>query len=439
MSRLGAAAVAAASLPLLAGCDPAPRAPAADDKRVVQAPRARIEREVASFYQARGFRPLWVTNAGPRPKAHQLLRMLASADRDGLDPKRYDLPLLTSALADARLQPDALARADLLLSSSAARYAADLRRPGKAGDMLYVDAELAPREPTPVESLERAAAADSAERAIGVNPLYQGLRRGLDTPRGAAEQRLIRINMERARLIQPQGERYVIVDTAGAQLWLIENGKIRDRMRVIVGKPGQETPTMAGFIRFAVLNPYWNLPPDLARDRVARRVLRQGTGFIKRERLEILSDWSAAARPIHPGAVNWKAVAAGRLKLRVRQLPGSDNVMGAIKFMMPNRLGIYLHDTPNKAAFAAPDRRLSAGCVRVEDAERLARWLFAGKSPRPRGAEAEQRVDLPAPVPVYITYLTALPAADGRIHFQADVYGRDRALLAQGAAGAPQA
>jgi murein L,D-transpeptidase YcbB/YkuD len=56
--------------------------------------------------------------------------------------------------------------------------------------------------------------------------------------------------------------------------------------------------------------------------------------------------------------------------------------MGAIKFMMSNEYGIYLHDTPNKALFSSEGRWVSNGCVRVEDAGRLARWIF-GAVPRP--------------------------------------------------------
>lgn len=97
--------------------------------------------------------------------------------------------------------------------------------------------------------------------------------------------------------------------------------------------------------------------------------------------------------------------------------------------MLPNRLGIYLHDTPNKALFGRAQRALSAGCVRVEDPERLARWLFGEAGfPAPTGLP-EERVDLPAPVPVYITYLTAAPGPDGLV-FRRDVYGRDLALIA---------
>jgi murein L,D-transpeptidase YcbB/YkuD len=159
-------------------------------------------------------------------------------------------------------------------------------------------------------------------------------------------------------------------------------------------------------------------------------VLKEGTGFLRRDRLELFSDWSDGAHKLDPAKVNWRKVAAGRQLLRVRQLPGPGNMLGSIKFMMPNDLDIYLHDTPDKASFATADRRLSSGCVRVEDAARLARWLYEGKPPIPSGA-AEQRVDLPEPVPVYITYLTALPAGEGRIALQQDVYDRDAALLAR--------
>ena len=88
--------------------------------------------------------------------------------------------------------------------------------------------------------------------------------------------------------------------------------------------------------------------------------------------------------------------------------------------MLPNDLGVYLHDTPLRGLFAGADRRQSSGCVRVEDAARLERWLFQGRIPQPSGAP-EQRVDLPEPVPVYIAYFTALPSRDGPT-FLPDVY-----------------
>ncbi len=59
----------------------------------------------------------------------------------------------------------------------------------------------------------------------------------------------------------------------------------------------------------------------------------------------------------------------------VRQQPGPWNSMGKMKFEMPNDYGIYLHDTPLKEKFAG-DRWISNGCVRLEDYQRFARWVF---------------------------------------------------------------
>jgi murein L,D-transpeptidase YcbB/YkuD len=108
--------------------------------------------------------------------------------------------------------------------------------------------------------------------------------------------------------------------------------------------------------------------------------------------------------------------------------------MGSIKFMMPNEYGIYLHDTPNKASFGGEERWVSNGCVRLEDADRLARWIF-GAMPRPTHAEREDQLELFEPMPVYITYLTA--AEGNTTLFRPDPYGRDEKVLARFAGEVP--
>ena len=125
-----------------------------------------------------------------------------------------------------------------------------------------------------------------------------------------------------------------------------------------------------------------------------------------------------------PMTADWSAVAAGKVNVRVRQLPGPENAMGRMKFMFPNVQGIYLHDTPEKNLLGEEARMFSGGCVRLEDASRLAKWLYDGHPPSARSAQPEQRVDLPKPVPVFLTYLTAIPTA-GAISYLPDIYGRD--------------
>jgi murein L,D-transpeptidase YcbB/YkuD len=161
------------------------------------------------------------------------------------------------------------------------------------------------------------------------------------------------------------------------------------------------TPEMAGRITYATLNPYWNVPPDIVRSSVAPSALRLGPAFLQQQRFELVDRYGLAAQPVDPAAVDWRNVMAGAQKVGVRQLPGGSNMMGAVKFIFPNNLGIYLHDTPHRAAFNRSDRRLSSGCVRVERAADLYRWLFADDL-RGAGLRPEQRVHLPEPVPVYL-------------------------------------
>jgi murein L,D-transpeptidase YcbB/YkuD len=124
-------------------------------------------------------------------------------------------------------------------------------------------------------------------------------------------------------------------------------------------------------------------------------------------------------------SVDWRAVAAGRLQVNLRQRPGPANSMGKMKFMFPNQQGIWLHDTPEKEKIEDAARLQSNGCVRLEAAPRLERWLFNGRPPNPKGAAPEQKVNLPEPVPLYITYLTAVPSGTSIVYFD-DFYGKDR-------------
>lgn len=162
---------------------------------------------------------------------------------------------------------------------------------------------------------------------------------------------------------------------------------------------------------------------------VAPRVLEQGIGYLSERKYEVFADFTEGSPMLDPATVDWQAVRDGKLRLRIRRGPGPGNSMGDIKFMMPNDLGIYLHDTHDKTLFAKDDRWVSNGCVRVEDAQRLATWLF-GAMPAVADVSVETRVNLREPVPVFLTYLTA-SATPGGVVFRADPYERDTAVLAR--------
>lgn len=233
--------------------------------------------------------------------------------------------------------------------------------------------------------------------------------------------RLFSLNLERARLLPGPWVRHVVVDAASARLWYYSDGALDGTMKVVVGAKDSQTPMMAGMIRYATLNPYWNIPSDLVERNVAPKILAGAS--LHRMNYEALSDWSATPTRLDQSSIDWSAVAAGRAEARVRQLPGRGNAMGRVKFMFPNDLGIYLHDTSTRDLFAKPARQYSNGCIRLEDAQRLGAWFF-GKTLKPKSDEPEQHVPLPRAVPVYLTYLTALPSGEG-VSFLPDVYDRD--------------
>jgi len=117
-------------------------------------------------------------------------------------------------------------------------------------------------------------------------------------------------------------------------------------------------------------------------------------------------------------------------KLVVRQRPGPDNALGQIKLEMPNPYNVYIHDTPSKDLFANQRRAFSHGCIRTQDPHSLAVSVL--------GPDQEQTVDLllatgvsrtlrlPAPMPVYVVYMTAEATDDGQVTSYPDIYKRDR-------------
>jgi murein L,D-transpeptidase YcbB/YkuD len=243
-------------------------------------------------------------------------------------------------------------------------------------------------------------------------------------------EQLIIINMERAkRLPAPEEQRkYVIVDAGDARLSMWENGRKVDEMKIVVGKAETATPMMAAYIKYASVNPYWNVPPELTRSLIGPRVVAQGVGYLTEREYQVLTDYSDDAKTIDPHDVDWQAVVDGRQDIRLRRLPSPANSMGMMKFMLPNYFGIYLHDSPEKEHFTKNELWISNGCVRVEDYKRFATWLFGGYVPKGKDPKVEEEVDLPKPVPVYMTYLTAQPTVGG-VQFMPDPYGRDQHLM----------
>jgi len=203
----------------------------------------------------------------------------------------------------------------------------------------------------------------------------------------------------------------------------VENGQVSLQMRVVTGKTDSPTPIFSDEMTTVVFSPYWNVPPDIARNETLPAVMRD-PGYVDRNNLEVVR----AGRVLDPWSVDWSR--PGRVEFRQR--PGAHNALGGVKFMFPNQFDVYLHDTPADALFARVERDYSHGCVRLEKPLEMAQWVLQDRPEwTPEKIQAamasgrEQHVALKHHIPVYIVYETVWVDDDGTVEFREDVYGHD--------------
>ncbi len=243
------------------------------------------------------------------------------------------------------------------------------------------------------------------------------------------------LNLERRRWMPDDlGKRYVFVNLADFYLKLIDEPETVFATRVIVGKPYHMSPVFSKNMTYIEVNPYWNVPHSIASKELLPKI-KQDVGYLASNHFVVLSDWSGGAQVIDPATVDWSKLNRRNFRFKIRQQPGDDNALGRIKFMLPNRFNVYLHDTPAKGLFRKAERGFSHGCIRVENPMLLADLALRGLpewTPERIAATVESGkrtiITLAEPLPVHVSYLTAWVNKDGSVHFRKDIYGRDAKL-----------
>ncbi|HYL32604.1 MAG TPA: L,D-transpeptidase family protein [Stellaceae bacterium] len=225
-----------------------------------------------------------------------------------------------------------------------------------------------------------------------------------------ARLRAIRLNLERRRAMpREEPSARIVVNVPDATVVLYQPGQPPLKMRAVVGAPNHQTPVLGATMNALRLNPPWIVPQSITVKEILPHARKD-------------PDYLTNNDYVFEGA-------------QLIQRPGPKNALGKIKFELPNRFDVYLHDTPAKTLFARPRRALSHGCIRVEDPRALARRLMADDPKWTMDAidaavatGKTQRVMLPHPIPVSIVYWTAYVDDDGTVEFRNDVYGRDQRL-----------
>ncbi len=247
--------------------------------------------------------------------------------------------------------------------------------------------------------------------------------------------RQIKVNLERWRwLPHDLGTRYILVNIANFALKVIEDKQIVKSMLAVVGKAYRRTPVFTGRLTYMVINPYWHIPPSIAKEDMLPKI-KENPEYLSKQGIRVFQGWEADAPEIEPSSIDWTLITGENLTFKLRQDPGPLNALGRIKFMFPNKFGVYLHDTPAREVFEKIKRSFSSGCIRVERPIELADYLMKNQPQWNRQKLLEaimsretQTILLPEPLEVHLLYWTAWVDDGGALHFRDDIYGRDMPL-----------
>lgn len=155
--------------------------------------------ETYGFYQQRQFAPAWLGDQDLSTQGGQLLRVLQSAEQEGLRPEEYQVPTIELLTVQMRVfsshglspEPELLARLDILLSDAFLRYAQDVARGRiKAATIYPKEWSAVPRTVNLVgllqSALDHQRVVEALEDLLPEDPGYARLRDHLATYREIA-------------------------------------------------------------------------------------------------------------------------------------------------------------------------------------------------------------------------------------------------------------
>jgi len=448
--------------PLLApgAAAPLPEAgPARDADPIVLAVRQRLESMPAArdsgeqadyaalkaFYAQWAAAPLWLTNGALTPRAEQAVLEINQADSWGLKASAFELPKLGTPPSAV----EALAEAEFKLSFAVLKYARAAR--GGRLEPTTVSRKFDQKPPIYDPGSLLIAIAEHGDVAAYLRQLHprheqfsrlrQALLAARATPPDAGTANTVRrliANLERWRWMPDDLGDFYVWDSVPEQMTrVVDRGEVTLSEKIVVGKPSTPTPIFSANMQFVIFHPSWGVPSGMKVQELWPQLRNTGGGWFSSYPLAsaVLAGHglfvSRGGQPINPDAVDWSKVDIREFEFV--QPPGPKNVLGIVKFRFPNKHDVYMHDTPERHLFGGAVRAFSHGCMRVQNPIRLAEVLLAHDKGWTlsdvqgyvrRGGE----IALKQPIPVHVTYFTAVVDDAGKVQYFPDVYGLDDRL-----------
>jgi len=295
----------------------------------------------------------------------------------------------------------------------------------------------------------------------------------------------LRVNLERMRWKPVDtSSRYLFVNIPEFKLYAIENNRPVWNMKVCVGQrkkddynskmaiylkshkiddrpENHQTPLLYSVVQSIQVNPKWSVPKSIIQNEIFFKMIRNPK-YLQENQMKLYMGNKLISRP---DTIQWSKIRRDKIPFSIKQDAGDFNSLGKLKFNFQNPFSVYLHDTPNKAAFKRDVRDVSHGCVRVENPLKLASYLLQdngknamdlvrikiGLKPGDDSSEHLQKlyereqlalskndhsfqpsaVILKRKVPIYIQYFTSGVDQDKNVFYCKDIYNMDKTILKQ--------
>lgn len=413
---------------------------------------------VHRFYYQHHFVPVWWEHKKPSVKADSMLRFIRSVREYGLLPDQYHAAELNTLLYDSAYEDEqTIRRTDMLLTDAFLSIFKDLRYGRLASGLFEADSLREIADSVAVTYLKNCIAKDDVRTTFeGQEPVHaqyallkeelrrilqndstvsEALRAGAVPDSSIAGLRIasLEINMDRWRMETAIGKRHILVNIPGCYLEVVEHDTVSFDSRVIVGTSKSQTPLLDGLIRSFIIYPYWNVPRSISVKEILPQV-RKDISYLANHHYEVIN---TAGEVVIPDSIDWSVLNKSNFPYTLRQKEGIHNALGLIKFWFNNPYAVFLHDTNARLLFDRKKRALSHGCVRVEKAMELGRYLVKGNdivTPEDLDQylefEKQMAIRVTEPIPVHFRYFTCA-WRKGTVEYYDDIYGEDKIAFDQ--------
>lgn len=405
--------------------------------------KLQTSRLTKEFYRANNFQLVWIDTGGLTKSADSLILFIKSAKYYGLNPEDYHLSRFNNFLKQPHSKNEAVA-VDLSLTDSFFALYYHLRdgRVEKESLNPFDLSNLLDEEALSVlkKVLSDGSIRKTLEKQQPVLTSYQSFKTELASRLSEnftdgdslfkVDQ--LMVNMERCRWQKKSyPDRYVRVNVPSYMLKVVEHDSVMLQSRVIIGKRETPTPELESVIRSFIIYPYWHVPRSIIKEMLP--TIQRDSLYLVKHNFEVLDQ---AGNVLNDSTLDWNSFTAENFPYILRQREGSENTMGVMKFVFSNKYGVYLHDTNARGLFSKDKRDLSHGCVRVQKAVGLAKYLAKDDDTYVTPEDIDQyllvrhklAVNVVKPIPVILEYFTT-SVDGGEVKFYNDIYGKDHDVL----------